>query len=266
MHTALVDRVMLESDMRRGIEDREFWVAYQPIVDLTTREVTGMEALARWRHPLKGLIPPVEFIPVAEETGLIVPIGEWVFREVCRQLHEWGGSAVRVSVNVSARQFRQPDLVDFIARCLKESSLRPEALAVEITESALIDDPDNAAATLSRIKDMGLTISLDDFGTGYSSLSYLKRFPINCLKIDRAFVRDIATDPTTAIVTAIITMAGLELDVVAGVERNRSTSCARGLAAQGYFFSKPLPADSQGSWPRRARCFLRQRSFPRKAG
>jgi EAL domain-containing protein (putative c-di-GMP-specific phosphodiesterase class I) len=183
-----------------------------------------------------------------------VPIGEWVFGEVCRQLREWNGSAVRVSVNVSARQFRQPELVDFIGRSLQDARLQPDALAVEITESALIDDPENAAATLSKLKDMGLTISLDDFGTGYSSLSYLKRFPIDSLKIDRAFVRDIVTDPDdAAIVTAIITMAqSLKLDVVAeGVETQQQVDFlrARGChAAQGYFFSKPLPADQAGAW------------------
>jgi predicted signal transduction protein with EAL and GGDEF domain len=254
MNARAFERLVFVSGLRRALERGEFRLVYQPQVQLADRAVQGAECLLRWSHPDMGEVSPGSFIPVAEETGLIVPIGEWVFREVCRQLREWGGAAVRVSVNVSARQFRQPELVDFIARCLRESGLRPEALAVEITESALIDDPENAAATLGRIKDMGLTISLDDFGTGYSSLSYLKRFPINCLKIDRAFVRDIATDPDdAAIVTAIITMAqSLKLEVVAeGVETQQQVDFlrARGcLAAQGYFFSKPLPADLAQEW------------------
>ncbi len=254
MNARAFERLVFVSGLRRALERGEFRLVYQPQVQLADRAVQGAECLLRWSHPDMGEVSPGSFIPVAEETGLIVPIGEWVFREVCRQLHEWGGSAVRVSVNVSARQFRQPELVDLIAWCLRESGLHPEALAVEITESALIDDPENAAATLSRIKDMGLTISLDDFGTGYSSLSYLKRFPINCLKIDRAFVRDIATDPDdAAIVTAIITMAqSLKLEVVAeGVETQQQVDFlrARGcFAAQGYFFSKPLPADLAQEW------------------
>ncbi len=254
MNARAFERLVFVSGLRRALERGEFRLVYQPQVQLSDRQVQGAECLLRWSHPDMGEVSPGSFIPVAEETGLIVPIGEWVFREVCRQLREWGGASVRVFVNVSARQFRQPELVDFIASSLKEAGLRPDALAVEITESALIDDPENAAATLGRLKDMGLTIALDDFGTGYSSLSYLKRFPIDCLKIDRTFVRDIATDPDdAAIVTAIITMAqSLKLEVVAeGVETQQQVDFlrARGcLAAQGYFFSKPLPADLALEW------------------
>ena len=258
MNARAFERLVFVSGLRRALERAEFRLVYQPQVQLADRRVRGAECLLRWSHPDMGEVSPGSFIPVAEETGLIVPIGEWVFREVCRQLREWGGSAVRLSVNVSARQFRQPDLVDFIDRSLKDTGLRPDTLAVEITESALIDDPENAALTLGRLKDMGLTIALDDFGTGYSSLSYLKRFPIDGLKIDRAFVRDIATDPDdAAIVTAIITMAqSLKLDVVAeGVETQQQLDFlrARGcLAAQGYFFSKPLPAEVAQEWLVRA--------------
>jgi diguanylate cyclase (GGDEF)-like protein/PAS domain S-box-containing protein len=254
MNARAFERLVFVSGLRRALDRKEFRLVYQPQVQLADRQVLGAECLLRWSHPDMGEVSPGSFIPVAEETGLIVPIGEWVFGEVCRQLREWNGSAVRVSVNVSARQFRQPELVDFIGRSLQEARLQPDALAVEITESALIDDPENAAATLSKLKDMGLTISLDDFGTGYSSLSYLKRFPIDSLKIDRAFVRDIVTDPDdAAIVTAIITMAqSLKLDVVAeGVETQQQVDFlrARGChAAQGYFFSKPLPADQAGTW------------------
>jgi len=254
MNARAFERLVFVSGLRRALDRKEFRLVYQPQVQLADRQVLGAECLLRWSHPDMGEVSPGSFIPVAEETGLIVPIGEWVFGEVCRQLREWNGSAVRVSVNVSARQFRQPELVDFIGRSLQDARLQPDALAVEITESALIDDPENAAATLSKLKDMGLTISLDDFGTGYSSLSYLKRFPIDSLKIDRAFVRDIVTDPDdAAIVTAIITMAqSLKLDVVAeGVETQQQVDFlrARGChAAQGYFFSKPLPADQAGAW------------------
>ena len=203
-----------------------------------------------------GEVSPGAFIPVAEETGLIVPIGEWVFARVCRQLHEWGGlpSPGRISVNVSARQFRQPGLIEMIERTVSGAGVNPATLGIEITESALMDDPEAAAATLLRLKEMGLTISIDDFGTGYSSLSYLKRFPIDSLKIDRAFVRDIATDPDdAAIVTAIITMAqSLKIDVIAeGVETEEQLRFleARGCPAfQGFYFSHPLPADEVAAY------------------
>jgi EAL domain-containing protein (putative c-di-GMP-specific phosphodiesterase class I) len=203
-----------------------------------------------------GEVSPGAFIPVAEETGLIVPIGEWVFAQVCRQLRDWGSLPVpgRISVNVSARQFRQPELIDVIQRTVWESGVSPAALGIEITESALMDDPEAAAATLVRLKEMGLTISIDDFGTGYSSLAYLKRFPIDSLKIDRAFVRDIATDPDdAAIVTAIITMAqSLKLDVIAeGVETEEQLNFLRNRgcdAAQGYYFSRPVSAELVVPW------------------
>jgi EAL domain-containing protein (putative c-di-GMP-specific phosphodiesterase class I) len=254
MNARAFERLVFVSGLRRALDRSEFRLVYQPQVQLADRQVLGAECLLRWSHPDMGEVSPGSFIPVAEETGLIVPIGEWVFGEVCRQLREWDGAAVRVSVNVSARQFRQPELVELIRRSLNDARLQPDALAVELTESALIDDPENAAATLGKLKDMGLTISLDDFGTGYSSLSYLKRFPIDSLKIDRAFVRDIVTDPDdAAIVTAIITMAqSLKLDVVAeGVETQQQVDFlrARGChAAQGYFFSKPLPPEQAGEW------------------
>jgi EAL domain-containing protein (putative c-di-GMP-specific phosphodiesterase class I) len=194
---------------------------------------------------------------VAEETGLIVHIGEWVFRQVCDQLRKWGGAVAgkgRVSVNVSARQFRQPELVDAIRRIVTEAGIVPSTLGVEITESALVDDPGNAATTLTRLKDMGLTISIDDFGTGYSSLSYLKRFPIDYLKIDRTFVRDIATDPDdAAIVTAVIQMAkSLKLGVIAeGVESEDQLNFLRERGcetAQGFYFAKPLPPEQAARW------------------
>jgi diguanylate cyclase (GGDEF)-like protein/PAS domain S-box-containing protein len=252
MNARAFERLVFVSGLRRALERNEFRLVYQPQVDLTDRRTRGAECLLRWNHPDLGEVSPGSFIPVAEETGLIVPIGVWVFRSVCEQLSRWGGlrSPGRISVNLSARQFRQPDLVDAIRSAVAEAGVSAAMLGVEVTESALIDDPEKASVTLSRLKDMGLAISIDDFGTGYSSLSYLKRFPIDCLKIDRTFVRDIATDPDdAAIVTAIITMAqSLKLDVVAeGVENQeqldflRARGCA---AAQGFFFSRPLPAEA----------------------
>ena len=214
------------------------------------RQVLGAECLLRWSHPDMGEVSPGSFIPVAEETGLIVPIGEWVFGEVCRQLREWNGSAVRVSVNVSARQFRQPELVDFIGRSLQEARLQPDALAVEITESALIDDPENAAATLSKLKDMGLTISLDDFGTGYSSLSYLRRFPVDKVKIDRSFIAELPSDRDQgAIVSAIVALAhALQIRVVGeGVENERQREFLKSCGCdfiQGHLVGHPADADS----------------------
>jgi diguanylate cyclase (GGDEF)-like protein/PAS domain S-box-containing protein len=255
MNARAFERLVFVSGLRRALERSEFRVMYQPQVDLCDGSPRGAECLLRWNHPDLGEVSPGSFIPVAEETGLIVPIGEWVLHRVCRQLHDWAGQAGgRISVNVSARQFRQPELVEAIRRSVSEVGIRPELLGIELTESALIDDPEKAAVTLARLKDMGLTISIDDFGTGYSSLSYLKRFPIDCLKIDRTFVRDIATDPDdAAIVTAIITMAqSLKLDVVAeGVETQeqldflRARGCA---AAQGYYFSRPLSPERMQEW------------------
>jgi len=256
MNARAFERLVFVSGLRRALERQEFRVVYQPQIELAGGNTCGAECLLRWDHPDMGEVSPGAFIPVAEETGLIVPIGEWVFAQVCRQLRDWGGlsSPGRISVNVSARQFRQPALIDVIQRTVRETGVNPTALGIEITESALMDDPEAAAATLLRLKEMGLTISIDDFGTGYSSLSYLKRFPIDSLKIDRSFVRDIATDPDdAAIVTAIITMAqSLKIDVIAeGVETEEQLNFLRNRgcdAAQGYYFSRPVPAEQVRQW------------------
>jgi len=256
MNARAFERLVFVTGLRRALERQEFRVVYQPQIDLAGGNACGAECLLRWDHPDMGEVSPGAFIPVAEETGLIVPIGEWVFAQVCRQLRDWGGlpSPGRISVNVSARQFRQPELIDVIQRTVRETGVNPTALGIEITESALMDDPEAAAATLLRLKEMGLTISIDDFGTGYSSLSYLKRFPIDSLKIDRGFVRDIATDPDdAAIVTAIITMAqSLKIDVIAeGVETEEQLNFLRNRgcdAAQGYYFSRPVPAEQVRQW------------------
>jgi EAL domain-containing protein (putative c-di-GMP-specific phosphodiesterase class I) len=257
MNARAFERLVFVSGLRRALDRSEFRLVYQPQVDLLSGRLRGAECLLRWQHPDMGEVSPGSFIPVAEETGLIVNIGEWVLREVCAQLRAWGGGLAgrgQVSVNISARQFRQPELVDTIRRAVAEAGIAPHYLGVEITESALVDDPEAAAMTLARLKDMGLTISIDDFGTGYSSLSYLKRFPIDCLKIDRTFVRDIATDPDdAAIVTAVIQMAkSLKLHVIAeGVETEDQLNFLRERGcegAQGYYFAKPLPPDQVAGW------------------
>ncbi len=251
MNKASFNRLALEHDLRRALEREEFELFYQPKVNLVDGQVVGAEALIRWRHAERGLVSPGEFIPVAEETGLIAPIGEWALREACRQVRHWqqrGLPSITVAVNLSARQFHQSDLANVVGRALAESGLDARWLELEITESIVMHDAAKAVVTLGQLKAMGLTISVDDFGTGYSSLSYLKRFPIDALKIDRSFVRDIASDPDdAAIARAIVTMAeSLKLDVVAeGVETQEQLRFLRdhgcGLA-QGFLFGKPVPA------------------------
>jgi diguanylate cyclase len=251
MQTSFPERLKLETDLRQALTRREFELHYQPKVDLRLQRVVGMEALLRWRHPDKGLVSPVEFIPLAEETGLIVPIGRWVLEEACRQNKAWqdkGMGQLCVAVNISAVQFRQKDLLDTIAYALVQSGLEPEYLEVEITESTVMHNASEATGTLERLRKTGVKISIDDFGTGYSSLSYLKSFPISTLKIDRAFIREISEDrDDAAIVRAIIGLAhNLRLRVVAeGVETDQQLEFLRTLDSdeyQGYLCSRPLPA------------------------
>lgn len=256
------ERLTLESSLRRALERDELRLYYQPKVDLASGAVIGLEALLRWTHPVRGMIPPDQFIPLAEETGLIVPIGEWVLRTACLQIKAWqeeGMPFLPVAVNLSARQFRQfsasgeatgiHDLVETIERVLEETGVAPSCLELEITESILMQNLSTAANILQALSAKGMRIFIDDFGTGYSSLSYLKRLPIDTIKIDKSFVGDIMTDPDdAAIVTAIIAMAhSLRLKVVAeGVETQGQFDflLERGCdAMQGYFFSKPLPAE-----------------------
>jgi len=248
MHEKSSLRLALEGDLRLALERHEFEVHYQPIVALETGEVVAVEALLRWQHPVKGMIGPNIFIPLAETTGLIVPIGEWVLRQACTDAHTWHaqGHEVQVSVNLSGRQFREEPLIDTILTILLETGLDPSMLMLEITESVLMEHAEATVARLYRLKDKGIYLSIDDFGTGYSSMTYLKRFPVAKLKIDQSFIRDIPEDSEdVAITTATIQMAhGLKLRVVAeGIETKaqadflRKRGCDMG---QGFLFSRPV--------------------------
>jgi len=252
MNAKATKRLVLESSLRRALERQEMLLHYQPRVDLSTGQITGMEALVRWQHPDLGLVPPVEFIPLAEETEVIFPLGEWVLRTACRQSKIWkrdGFRLIPVAVNLSPRQLRHQELVEVVERVLKETDLDPNHLELELTESVLLENNETTIGTLRQLQRMGIQIAIDDFGTGYSSLSYLKRFPINCLKIDRSFVADVSSDPdNAAIVKAIITLAhSLNLKVIAeGVETTKQLDFLRSMGChemQGYLFSKPVPVD-----------------------
>ena len=245
-------RLMLESSLRRALDRGEFALYYQPRVDLFSGRVIGAEALLRWRHPEMGLVPPTEFIPILEETGMIIPVGDWVLRQASRQNHIWqemGLPPIRMAVNLSARQFIQKDLAESVLRVLEGAGLLPEHLELEITEDLLIEHNQTNIITLAKLRSHGIHISIDDFGTGYSSLSYLKRLPIDTLKIDQSFVRDIVTDPDNkAIVSAIIAMASsLHLNVLAeGVETDEQLAFLRAQGCneiQGFSFSHPLAAE-----------------------
>lgn len=251
MNERLNERLRIEQELHQAIERDELVLHYQPRVDLRTGRITGMEALIRWQHPELGMVSPLRFIGVAEETGLIVPIGEWVFRTACAQNKVWqeaGLSHLHVSVNLSARQFAQPDLLRMITGVLEETGLEPRYLEIEITESMMMSDVENAIHVLQSLKDLGIYLSIDDFGTGYSSLAYLRRFPIDVLKIDRSFVNDIITDADdAAIISSIIALAhNLQLNVVAeGVETAEQLTFLQQHGCdimQGYYFSRPLPA------------------------
>ncbi len=226
-----LERLALEMDLRYALDRGELMVYYQPKVDLRSGDMVGSEALLRWRHPVHGLVAPDQFIPIAEETGLIVAIGEWVLRTVCRQIRRWcdQGRRFSVAINLSARQFRERELAAVISAALADEGLAPELLELEITESIVMHNAEQAAVILSGLKEQGLSVSIDDFGTGYSSLNYLKRFPVDALKIDRSFVRDIATDNDDArIVAAVVawpTAWGCASSPKAWKRPNRASSC-----------------------------------------
>ena len=253
MNAKAMKRLTLENSLRRALERSEFEVYYQPVLDINTRKIVGVEALLRWHHPELGLVQPAEFIPLAEDTGMIVPIGEWVLRTACAQSKSWqsaGFAPLSLAVNLSARQFQQQNLAEVVLRILRETGLNAQDLELELTESSIMKNAEVAVRTLGQLQGMGIKIAIDDFGTGYSSLGYLKRLPIDTLKIDRSFVCDITTDPDdAAIVMAIITLAhNLKLKVIAeGVDSEEQLSFLHLLRCdewQGYLFSEPLPAES----------------------
>jgi diguanylate cyclase (GGDEF)-like protein len=251
MNLKAVERQSLESGLRRALEREEFLLHYQPKVNLETGDITGVEALIRWRQPDRGLVPPSQFVPIAEDCGLILHIGRWVLREACRQARAWqdaGLPPVPVAVNVSAVEFRDKGFVEGVRAILSETGLEARYLDLELTEGVLMEDGESTAAVLRELKMMGLRLAVDDFGTGYSSLSYLRQFPIDVLKIDKSFVQQISGDPNdSAIVSAIIDMGkNLKQRVVAeGIETQEQLAflqarhCAEG---QGYLFSRPLAA------------------------
>jgi diguanylate cyclase (GGDEF)-like protein len=253
MNLATEDRVRFEADLHRALKLEQFELHYQPKYDGATQRIHSVEALIRWRHPERGIVPPDQFIPLAEESGLIVPIGEWVLREACRQQRVWqnqGLPRLRVAVNISALQFRRLDLVDTVARALNDAGIEARYLEIELTETAVMSDPEESVGILERLSRMGVIVSVDDFGTGYSSMSYLRRFPIDKLKIDRSFITNVMTSADDAsIVQAIISLAhGLRLKVVAeGIESAEQVSFLRSLGCdqyQGFFFSRPVDAAS----------------------
>jgi EAL domain-containing protein (putative c-di-GMP-specific phosphodiesterase class I) len=243
--------------LHNALQSNQFRLHYQPIVSLATRTLAGFEALIRWYHPDQGVVPPMSFIPVAEETGLIVPIGAWVLQEACRQMAEWNAAyrmdpPLYMSVNLSAKQFVEEDVLSHIESAIQQSGIDPQQLKLEITESAVLENQDGAAAVLQRIKQGGVRVSLDDFGTGYSSFSYLHQLPYDTLKIDRSFVSRIGeAGENSEIIHAIIVLAhNLRMDVVAeGVETAGQAAQLRNMwceYAQGYFFAKPMEAEAAG--------------------
>lgn len=255
MHARAVNLLQLETDLRRAVERQEFLIYYQPIMSLQTGQVRGFEALVRWRHPKHGLISPLDFIPVAEETGLIIPIGQWVLAEACRQMCEWQKEfptypPLSIAVNLSARQFTQPDLVKQVQQALEETGLDPRSLKLEITESVVMGNSEVSIEMLKELRSLGVELSIDDFGTGYSSLSYLHRFPVSTLKVDRSFVNQMTdSNENMELVRTIVTLARtLGMEVVAeGIETESQLAQLKALKCehgQGYHFSKPMNAEA----------------------
>ncbi|HEY0377469.1 MAG TPA: EAL domain-containing protein [Pyrinomonadaceae bacterium] len=255
MHTRAISLLHLENDLRRAVDEGQFLIHYQPIMALSTGTLAGFEALVRWQHPERGLVSPAEFIPVAEETGLIVAIGRWVLEEACRQTRGWQKLSpvnrnLTISVNLSGRQVMQPDLIEQVGEALQKANLDPHCLKLEITESVIMENADAANRMLRQLRSLGVQLSIDDFGTGYSSLSYLHRFPVNYLKVDRSFVSRMGEgDSNTEIVRTICTLAhNLGMEVIAeGIERAEQNEQLKALGCeygQGYLYSKPVDAET----------------------
>ncbi|MEQ1923969.1 MAG: EAL domain-containing protein, partial [Pyrinomonadaceae bacterium] len=250
-------RMVMENDLRQAMDRDELVLFFQPLVRLESQEVLGVEALVRWRHPVRGLVPPVEFIPIAEESGLIVPLGECVLRQAFRQIKTWqaqGLPPLRIAVNISALQFQQRSFPAFLKNLLTQYEVDPQLVELELTETTLMRNVDEVVQRLKEIKAIGFSLSIDDFGTGFSSLSYLRRFPIDRLKIDQSFVRDIQQTPVNeSIARAIVALAkSLSLEIIAeGIEKPAEKAmvelmgCSEG---QGYLFAKPQSADDFVAW------------------
>jgi EAL domain-containing protein (putative c-di-GMP-specific phosphodiesterase class I) len=255
MRARTVERLSVENDLRRALAREELRVAYQPIVSLLDGSISSVEALLRWQHPERGLVSPAEFIPVAEDSGLIEPIGQWVLDAACSQAAQWHAARpdsrpLGIAVNLSARQFTQRDLEATVARALATSGIEPSSLCLEITESVLLEEPEGVSETIRRVAQLGVRFVLDDFGTGYSSLAYLTKLPIDGLKVDRSFVDTLGDNQrSTAITTAIVRMAqALSVEVVAeGVETEMQLDALRAIGcqlAQGFYFHRPLAAEA----------------------
>ncbi|MBX6361124.1 putative bifunctional diguanylate cyclase/phosphodiesterase [Pseudacidobacterium ailaaui] len=255
MREQALRRLQLEAELRNAIESGELVLHYQPEIDLRTGQVAGLEALVRWQHPERGLVPPADFIPIAEETGLILPLGDWVLRQVCRQLAAWRALAgdwldLRININLSARQFSQPDLVERIAAVLEDAGVPARHVGIEMTESSLMADSETAFRTMQQLRRLGVSLHMDDFGTGYSSLNHLHRFPFDTLKIDRSFVQRMTSQKgPQEIVSAIIHLAhALKMSIIAeGIENASQMQLLQSLGChfgQGYYFAKPLSADA----------------------
>ncbi|MEE8572176.1 MAG: GGDEF domain-containing phosphodiesterase, partial [Gemmatimonadota bacterium] len=254
MHARAMKVLELESDLRTALEQGQFRLVYLPVVSLESGKITGLEALIRWEHPERGLVSPAEFVPVAEETGVIMPIGLWVLEEACTQMANWkerfpAYDELTISVNLSGKQLQQADLVDQVANMLEKSGIEPDRLKLEVTETVLMDDPDYSTAIVQKLNDLGIQVQIDDFGTGYSSLSYLNRLHIDTLKIDRSFINSLGEPGERAVVVeAIIRLAGeLGINVIAeGVETSAQLDSLRTLECkhgQGFLFSQPVSAE-----------------------
>jgi diguanylate cyclase (GGDEF)-like protein len=255
LRSRILERLDLENGLRRALQRDELRVYYQPEISLSQERMVAVEALVRWEHPERGLLQPQDFVPLAEETGLIVEIGRWVLNEACRQVAEWrrAGTELDVAVNVSARQLVQPDILEVVRDALEQSGLPAEALCLEITESAVMRDPDAAVATLTLVKELGVKIALDDFGVGFSSLAQLKEMlPLHALKVDRSFINGLDADERNSAIVAAVVMMATTLGLVAiaeGVETEAQVMQARALGcdvSQGYFFTAPEPAEVIG--------------------